>query len=208
MPVYVVRQGDCISSIAFQFGFLPDTIWNHPQNAELKAQRIDPNVLFPGDNVFIPDKTLRQENAATDQLHVYTRKALPAKLKVRFLRNGKPLVNKSYILEIDGKSSQGATDGDGNLECSIMPNAQHGKVTFTQFDEEYPLQLGCLDPVDEISGVQARLKNLGFYKPQPDGQMDDLTRTAIAALQTSQNIPSNGELDPSTKDALKAAFGS
>ena len=207
MPLYEVQQGDCISSIAFQFGFLPDTIWNHSQNAELKAKRRDPNVLFPGDIVFIPDKTLRYEPAATDIRHSYKRKATPAKLKVRFLRNNKPLANKNYVLEIDGKSTQGTTDGDGNLECPIIPNARSAKVTFTEFDEEYPLKLGFLDPYDEITGVQGRLKNLGFYAGDVNGQLDEATKNAIAAFQTSQNM-ANGELDQATKEAIKTEFGS
>jgi hypothetical protein len=208
MPAYSVQQGDCISSIAFQFGLHPDTLWKHPQNADLKTRRRDPNVLFPGDTVFVPDKTLRQEDAGTDQKHSYVLKGVPLKLKVRFLRNGKPLANQKYTLAIDGVVSNGTTDGDGNLECPLSPKAQSGTVTFPDLDEQHALNLGHLDPVDEVSGVQARLSNLGFMGGEPSGQLDDATRNAIAAFQTSRNVPSTGELDQPTKDALKSCFGS
>lgn len=46
MPLYVVQKGDCLSSIAFGFGFLPDTLLNHPANAGLKQKRKDPNILL------------------------------------------------------------------------------------------------------------------------------------------------------------------
>jgi hypothetical protein len=208
MLAHTVQQGDCISSIAFRFGFLPDTIWKHPQNLDLRIKRLDPNVLLPGDRVFIPDKTVRQETASTDAKHVYVLKSVPLKLKVRFLRNGKPLANQSYILILDGEVSNGTTDGDGKLEHPLSPKAQTGKVTFPDLDEEHILNLGHLDPVDEVSGVQARLRNLGFLAGEPSGKMDDATRNAIAAFQKSRDAPSSGELDQSTKDALKSSFGS
>jgi LysM domain len=54
---YKVRQGDHLSDIATALGFSSyETIWNHPKNAKLKQKRVNPNVLFPGDTLFIPDK--------------------------------------------------------------------------------------------------------------------------------------------------------
>jgi len=37
MPEHQVQQGDCINSIGLQYGFFPNTLWNHPDNAELKS---------------------------------------------------------------------------------------------------------------------------------------------------------------------------
>jgi peptidoglycan hydrolase-like protein with peptidoglycan-binding domain len=68
--------------------------------------------------------------------------------------------------------------------------------------------LGGLDPVDTISGVQERLKSLGFYTGEASGQMDDMTKAGIAAFQASKNLSGDGAVDQPTKDALKAAFGS
>ncbi|MGC9973362.1 MAG: LysM domain-containing protein [Bryobacteraceae bacterium] len=49
MPVHVVKQGDCMSSIADQYGFFWETLWNHERNAQLKERRKNPNVLMAGD---------------------------------------------------------------------------------------------------------------------------------------------------------------
>src|SRR4030095_14342956 len=54
---YTVKQGDHVAGIAFRFG-LSDfrTIWDHPNNTELKNKRQNPNVLFPGDVLYVPDR--------------------------------------------------------------------------------------------------------------------------------------------------------
>jgi N-acetylmuramoyl-L-alanine amidase len=59
MPNHNVVQGDCVLSIAEQYGFFWETVWNHPSNAELKKKREDPAILYPGDVVFVPEKRLK-----------------------------------------------------------------------------------------------------------------------------------------------------
>jgi len=54
---HTVVQGEHLSSIAKKYGFSSyKTIWDHGQNADLKKKRQNPNVIFPGDRLFIPDK--------------------------------------------------------------------------------------------------------------------------------------------------------
>ncbi|MFH1075402.1 MAG: hypothetical protein V1753_00935 [Pseudomonadota bacterium] len=54
MPDYIVKQGDCIESIAFKHGLFWETVWNHPNNQQLKQERKNPNILLAGDKVFVP----------------------------------------------------------------------------------------------------------------------------------------------------------
>jgi N-acetylmuramoyl-L-alanine amidase len=55
MPYYTVKQGEHLSRLAKQFGFSDySTIWDHPENAELKRKRNNPNVLYPGDTCSFP----------------------------------------------------------------------------------------------------------------------------------------------------------
>ena len=60
MKAHQVEQGECLSSIAYECGFFPDTIWNHPQNAELKRKRNNPNALMLGDIISVPDKRIKE----------------------------------------------------------------------------------------------------------------------------------------------------
>ena len=58
---HTVVQGEYLSGIAKKYGFSSHKkIWDHAQNAELKKQRQNPNVIFPGDQLFIPDKRIRK----------------------------------------------------------------------------------------------------------------------------------------------------
>jgi len=85
MPEYKVKQGDCISSIATRHGLFWEKVWNHPKNSRLKEQRKDPNVLYPGDVVFVPDKEKKEESGATEQKHRFRKKGTPAKLRLRIM---------------------------------------------------------------------------------------------------------------------------
>jgi hypothetical protein len=52
---YVIRQGDFLLKLGFELGFDADTVWQDPSNADLRALRPDPNILFPGDVLYVSD---------------------------------------------------------------------------------------------------------------------------------------------------------
>ena len=51
----IVKQRDYVDSIADQYGFDPEEVWNDDKNKTLKEKRKSPNILAPGDVLFIPD---------------------------------------------------------------------------------------------------------------------------------------------------------
>ncbi len=67
-----VRQGECLSSLAAQHG-LPDwrAIYNHPENASFQQKRPNPNVIAPGDRVYIPDRDALFQNGTTDRKNLF-----------------------------------------------------------------------------------------------------------------------------------------
>ncbi len=209
MPVrHVVTQGECISRIAFEYGLFPETVWNHPDNSQLKQLRKNPYVLMPGDVVVIPDKRVKEVSKPTGQRHTFRRKGVPEKLVMKFTRGDELRANEKYVLEIDGKRIEGSTDGGGVVELDIVPNAKVGKITFVEEGDEYELALGHLDPVTELSGIQGRLRNLGFYHGPVDGESTDELEEAIRLFQERNKLDPTGKVDDALKSALQSAHGS
>ncbi len=168
MPYYEVAQGDCISSIAHDHGLFWQTIWNHPENHELKQKRDDPNVLFPGDVVFVPDKEAKVESRA------------------------------------------GRLDSKGACSIPIRPGSKNGNITLGDPNkgEIYDLDLGCIDPITSVSGVEARLYNLGYLDSEPSGQDSPELADAVKAFQLDQGISASAGLDDPTRRRLVEVHGS
>src|ERR1035438_89203 len=133
---YTVVQGDYLSKIAKENGF-PDyhIIWDHPNNADLKEKRKNPNVLFPGDQVFVPDMEDKEESGATENRHIFEVKKEPLKLRLvleDYLE--KPIANAQCALLVEGEVTQHTTDGKGHIEQEI-PQDAHEATLVIQGDE-------------------------------------------------------------------------
>jgi hypothetical protein len=203
MAKYIVRQGDCLSSISSRFGFWPDTIWNHPDNAQLKRKRKDPNILLPGDVVFIPDLQLGEHSCTTDARHTFILQTEPTICRLQVFDGEQPRSNQKYILVIDGLIFSGFTDEAGKLEQEIHPNAQRGTLTIGPDQMTCDLQFGFLDPIDEITGIQGRLTNLGYDCGEINGQMNEDTQAALRAFQHRFQLEVTGRVDEKTLKQLE-----
>ena len=202
MREHRVQQGDCLSSIAHEYGFNPDTLWCHGANTELRTRRGDCNVLSPGDVVAIPDQQTKAESCATDQRHRFRRRGVPAFLRLRLLVEDEPRAGESYVLEVDGvEIASGVTNSDGLLEERIPPNAVSAALRFAD-GSVVALDLGELDPIDTIAGVQGRLLNLGYDCGDVDGALSEQTHEALRAFQTKHGLAVTGEPDEATKSKL------
>jgi hypothetical protein len=206
VPFYRVQQGECLSSIAAARGFDWNTIWARPENSALRDKRKNPNVLLPGDSLFVPDKDLRYEARPTDQLHQFVKPA-GVKLKICLLAAGMPIANEPYKLQIDGKNLQGSTDKSGILEETVPPYATDASLVLENQNLTLPLKVGYLDPPTEISGVQGRLNNLGFHCGAADGIAGPLTQSALLAFQETYQLDQTGKPDAVTQEKLRSEHG-
>jgi len=209
---YVVEQGDHLSSIAKKFGF-PDytIIWDRPENADLKNLRKNPNVLLPGDEVYIPDWEERIESGATEQKHKFQvqKKILKLRLVLEDIYE-KPIANAQCALAVEGVTTQLTTDDKGKIEQEIPPDAKEATLVIRGDQTPYsdipiPVKIGHLDPVEELSGQLGRLNNLGYFPG--DGSDDDAFQSAVEEFQCDHGLKVDGICGPKTQPKLKEIHG-
>ena len=215
MPtIHTVEQGEFLAKIAGMYGYSDcRAIWDHPENAALKARRKSPNVLFPGDQLFIPDREVKEVPGSTEQRHRFQVKLQRLKLII-FVEdiNDEPIADALCFFVIDGDPLPMRTDGAGKVERDITPRARRGELNFTERKIKHQLLIGHLNPITDaegkatgdLTGVQARLNNLGFDAGPVTGQMNDQTRAAIQEFQEyiGHENPT-GELDDETRNLLE-----
>jgi hypothetical protein len=205
---YVVRQGDCMTSIAETNGHFWETIWNDPANADLKRTRQNPNILLPGDRVTISPLRPKLETGETETRHRFRRRGVPAKLRLVIKYDEQSIAHASYRLDVDGNLRSGTTDSNGKLEEPIPGQAKRAKLA-VQLDTEQGLKelywnidLGSVDPPDTVGGVQQRLRNLGFDCGPIDGILGKKTVAALRHFQEAHHLPVTGEADAETRSKL------
>jgi len=204
MPTHVVAEGECISSIAFAYGFAPGTIWKDAGNEGLRALRTDPNILAPGDEIAIPERTAKTVAAASGRKHTFRRNGVPALLRLQLFRGDKPRAWERFSIDIDGVILSGETDQDGVLTLRLPPDAKSGELLIGDDRFRARILFGRLDPIDTLAGVRARLTNLGFPCGFGGDPVDDAMREQLQRFQERFALPVSREPDDATRAKLTA----
>ena len=210
---HVIEQGEHLSQLAAQYGFRDYlTIWDHPNNAALKDKRQNPNVLFPGDSVFIPDKEKKSVSRPTGDRHRFQLKKQPLMLRV-VIRDfdREPLANAKCTIQIDGQEKELTTDGQGRISLPIPKDAEAGLLVcdhpLLPFPVRTPIKIGHLDPVVEVSGQKARLNNLGYFAGPVEGKSEEeneaMFLSAVEEFQCDNGLVVDGKCGPNTQAKLK-----
>lgn len=209
---HVIRQGECIGKIAERYGFFPDTLWNHEANAALKELRHDNMyVLLENDAVVIPDKRLKKAVAETGKQLTVERKGVPESLHIRFLEDDEtPRVGVPYLLSLKTDQGEppgdisGTTDDQGFVNQAVPPGLTQATIVLNPGEkaETHVFNIGHVDPIDTVSGWQARLNRLGYECGAQDDELGEKTEMAIREFQRSRQLAVTGAMDDATQSAL------
>jgi N-acetylmuramoyl-L-alanine amidase len=209
---YTVTQGDCLANIAKSFGFLDyRRIYDHPKNAEFRRKRPNPNLIFPGDRLYIPDRDDTTLTCETGRSHRFRASNAGVFLRVALKdATGTPYANKQYTVLVGSELRNGRTDGEGRVIEPIAPDTSEARLTLWLGENPsagffaWTLRLGNLDPAETITGAQARLNNLGFPCGKVDGIIGPKTRGALRRFQKAAKLTQSAALDAATIARLKS----
>ena len=122
----------------------------------------------------------------------------------------RPFANMRYKIKVSNKEYEGTTDGDGKIEKEIPADSTDGALMIFQEQNGkqqvlgvFTLNLGSLDPVEEVTGTQSRLNNLGFGCGEVDGIIGEKTEGALRAFQKKNGLPNTWKADSSTLDKIR-----
>jgi N-acetylmuramoyl-L-alanine amidase len=202
MPIHCVQQGECLSTIAARYGVgRCQALYDHPDNADLRKTRPNPNILCPGDKVFIPEKgEPKRVDCCTEKRHRFMVKIPRTGLRVVLEDpDENPLAGKKYVIKVGEKEIQGVTGADGLIETDVPLNECIASLSAWLYiedtgdpDFESELLIGHLDPVSTVAGIQARLKNLGFHC-DVDGLLGPQTKAAISRFREKNDMATDVE---------------
>jgi hypothetical protein len=218
---YVVRAGEYLTAIAYGRGLKPNDVWNDPDNADLKKLRVNPEMLAPGDVLYLPPVVrtwLPLQVGSTNQLV-----AKPPKVELHVVLSdpaGQPYAGKAVHLDPQVAEVDPTTDGTGLLKVLVPVTVKVLTATIIDDGTTFQIRVGHLDPHDVVTGTVSRLRQLGYigderrllaldrpYLNGIDAVQSSLTR-GIAAFQEDQGSDVDGACDDDVCDQICGAHDS
>ena len=217
---YVIRSGDYLTAIAYSRGLKPDDVWNDPANATLRQTRKNPEMLAPGDVLYLPAVKRTWMPLKVGSANAFV--ASPPNVEVHVLlkdASGNPLAGKSVETMPVLQTTPLTTDGSGVLVLSVPVHVRAVQVTMKDPALIFDVRVGNLDPHDVPTGALSRLRQLGYVADEsalldrrPDylrgfPSHDAPLQSGVAAFQADQGTEPTGELDDDAHAQLLKAYG-
>lgn len=200
-------------------------MWQDAKNADLRQKRPDPNILLPGDVLYIPDASDRQPapfSAPAGSTNSFTAPASTATVTVTLVvvpsttsttttTGTTTYASRAYTIQELPDLTGLQTDGNGTATFDAPVTVGTATLVFTDTGEQVALTLGAIDPIDSLSGMFQRLQNLGYIGPQAYDNAQEqnniyLIRAGLLALKGK--IDDEGDGPPSAPDSGPVDSGS
>ena len=194
---HICQQGECLLSIADRYGYASaKSLYDHPDNKSLKASRCDPLCLMPGDKVALPEKNALSVTGQTGKQHHFVITGSKAYLTMALLDyERKALSNIEFTLKLSETKTDpitGRSDDQGHIHAQVPMDAHKTELTL-RIDDQDPdsdivldILIGHRDPVETVSGRQARLNALGNYCGTVDNVEGKYTQAALSQFKNKQ----------------------
>jgi peptidoglycan hydrolase-like protein with peptidoglycan-binding domain len=114
----------------------------------------------------------------------------------------------AYTLEYNDKELSGETNNTGLIDVLIPIDAESAKLSLPDAKMSWQIHFGNLDPIETITGVQARLKGLGYAVGPIDGKEDSRLSALLSSFQQQSGLQVTGKIDAATRSKLEEQHGS
>lgn len=185
---HVIKQGEYLSLIAQDYGLASwREIYDHSENAEFRRLRPNPNLVYPGDIVSVPTLEEAEHDGGTEERHRFRKKGPRRSVRIFFKDlYGEDLSDEPYRLKLDHDEwTEGQTDGDGMVYMEIPLTCRGARFEIAGYEQTF--RFSHLDPVTTVSGIQARLNNLGYWCGRVDGIYGPLTAGGMTGFQKHEH---------------------
>jgi hypothetical protein len=102
-----------------------------------------------------------------------------------------PTESVPYKFVIGDRVIEGETEPDGTIRIEDLPPGKE-RAELTVYGRTTVIKIGHLDPVTDVTGLQARLRNLGFYPGAVDGDLGPVTAAAIQVFHALNDAAALG----------------
>jgi hypothetical protein len=113
-----------------------------------------------------------------------------------------------YALRVGNMAYDDAHDEDGIIDHQVPADAGTGALVIHLLETgetyQWELQIGTLDAPGDVSGMQQRLANLGYYSGAVSGNIDEATQGSVRLFQEDFKLKVTGEYDAATRDKLRS----
>jgi hypothetical protein len=204
---YKVKQGDRLATIARKNGFARwQTIWDFAGNAALKELRGNAHILFPGDEISIPNRVVRVAEVEGGTAEYVVRRDPDWWLRLQLHSvDDRYCPDAPYELTLpSGAEIKGKADAKGWLDCTIFADLTKCKIRYWPEGTDKPsvvaevfLKEGQADSDEDFMN---HLRNLGFAND------DDSPASMVSRYQRYMDMPPTGQLDDQTKASIRKAI--